>query len=163
MAAGSFKVPMPKPFSGKAEDWDDFSFKFKAYMVMKKADYVTIFTGAEMSTDVITDQHFIIEGDLKEDLVKLSRELQYMLIHLCEGSSTNLLRQTENSHGAESWRRLRAHYMPSQAMSSIGRLAYLIDFNFSMDNIRNGLAGKPQNVLNPDARKNVNNDAEMAR
>jgi glycerate dehydrogenase len=36
-------------------------------------------------------------------------------------------------------------------------------FNFSMDNIRNGLAGKPQNVLNPDARKNVNNDAEMAR
>ena len=128
---------MPKPFSGKAEDWDDFSFKFKAYMVMKNADYVTIFSGAEKSTGVITDQHFIIEGDLKEDLVKLSRELQYMLIHLCEGSSTNLLRQTENSHGAESWRRLHAHYMPSQAMSSMGRLASLIDFNFSTNSFEN--------------------------
>ena len=72
---------MPRPFSGKAEDWDDFSFKFKAYMAMKNAKYVTIFTGAEKSTDVITDQHFIVEGELNGDLVELSRELQHMLIH----------------------------------------------------------------------------------
>ena len=137
MVAGGFKVPMPRPFSGKAEDWDDFSFKFKAYMAMKNAEYVTIFTRAEKSTDVITDQHFVIEGDLNEDLVKLSRDLQYMLIHLREGSSTSVLRQTDNSHGAESWRRLHAHYVPLQAMSSMGRLASLIDFNFSTDNFEN--------------------------
>ena len=139
MAEKNYKLPPPKAFSGKQEDWDTFSYRFKSYMVMRNRDYANLFLAAETVEHEITDRDFIVDGtdDLHEERVQLSHELHYWLVQMCEGTSGSILRQVDTLHGTEVWRRLYGHYKPSAATSAVGRLAVILEFSLSDSKFEN--------------------------
>jgi hypothetical protein len=60
-----------------------------------------------------------------------------MLVNLCEGTSAAIIRQVDTLHGLEIWRRLHEHYRPSAATSAVGRLASILEFNFTTEHFEN--------------------------
>jgi len=74
IASDGYKLPPPKHFTGKYEDWDDFSFKFKSYIIMRDLKYKILFTSAESSEHPFNDDSFINResGDLDTHMLKLS-------------------------------------------------------------------------------------------
>ena len=108
MASDGYKLPPPKAFTGKYEDWDDFSYKFKSYMTMKNLRYQAFFQLAEHELVPITNENFKNpkSDDYDEVNIQLSHELQYALINVCEGSALSVIKQSDSPHGIEAWRRL---------------------------------------------------------
>ena len=136
--ASEFKLPPPKNFSGKQEDWDDFSYRFKAYMVMRNHKFERFFNVAETATAELTSENFRGEGGVvDEEGIKLSHELHYMLIHVCEGSAASLIRQSDSRHGVETWRKLHAHFSMRATVTSMGRLASILDVDFKHNDFVN--------------------------
>ena len=54
MASDGFRFPPPKNFTGKYEDWEDFSYKFKPYMTMRNLRYDQFFNISETTTSTLT-------------------------------------------------------------------------------------------------------------
>ena len=56
LTLGSLKFPTPSAYLGKAEDWEDWSYKFRAYMTISNSEYSELMKYAEGATTVITDE-----------------------------------------------------------------------------------------------------------
>ena len=124
----SFRLPVIKDFSGKIDEWDSWSRKFKAYFVGVNPLYEKLFRVAETQKDPITDDSFT-EGH--EEELKLSRELHGVLVQLCGGPSEVLLQQFDTYHGVEDWRQLHKYYKRPSLSTSLGRLVRIMDFTFN--------------------------------
>ena len=84
--AGGFKMQPPEPFKGDHEMFEDFAFRFKAYMNLESSEFDQLFTFAERSDHPITDEDFKVDGVLNQPIVELSRKLNFMLIQVFWGS-----------------------------------------------------------------------------
>ena len=52
---GSIKIPLPKPFTGKYEDWEDWSWTFKTYLhLMEPVCAPCLETSEDMPLEIIS-------------------------------------------------------------------------------------------------------------
>ena len=117
--SGPFHFAAPKEFSGKKEDFEEFSFKLRAYLCLMDPKYNDDLNAIELNPDLeITDANFIdSSGTVKTDLLQRSTSLQWILVGLCSGSaSAQLRRESNTTDGFESWRKVIIRYkIPSRA------------------------------------------------
>ena len=127
---GGFKMQPPEAFNGDHEKFEDFAFKFKAYMNLESSEYDRLFNFAEVNDQPITDDDFTVDGVVNQMNVDLSKKLNFMLIQVLQGPPMNLIKQTRNMHGFENWRILHQHYGKAPATSSVGRLLNILTYSF---------------------------------
>ena len=89
LTLGSLKFPTPSAYSGKAEDWEDWSYKFRAYMTISNSEYSALMKYAEASTTVITDDLLLVEeeGVVDRRRIDLGHILHYTLVQLTSASA----------------------------------------------------------------------------
>ena len=121
----TLRLPALECFSGKHEDYDSFSRRLKAYFTSINGKYNNFFKYAETATDEIEDDVFTDDDDLN-----MSRELHYVLVQLCRGTSETILLQGDSENGLENWRVLHGYYKRPSLNTSMGRLAQILDYDF---------------------------------
>ena len=130
---GPWQFNPPKEFSGKKEDFEEFAFKLKAYLSIMNSDYAEDLRRIEENMDTeIIDAHFNdASGDPIPGLRDRATTLQWILVALCSGAASLLLRRETSTNGFESWRRLCQKYkLPSRARA-VGRLSKILKPDFS--------------------------------
>ena len=99
---GGFKMQPPEAFNGDHETFEDFAFKFKAYMNLESSGYDRLFNFAEVNDKPITDDDLTVDGVVNQTNMDLSKKLNFMLIQVLQGPPMNLIKPVSYTH-------LRAH------------------------------------------------------
>ena len=135
---GKLRLPLPDTFSGNPADWEECSWNFKAYVSMFETGAVTLLDAAETRNDEFLDEHLSVtldtndvDADATAARVLVSRELHYLLSQLVKDSAKLIARQSEDSNGFETWRRLYNKFSLSGATRSASLLTQLLDFKFN--------------------------------
>ena len=133
LTLGSLKFPTPSAYSGKAEDWEDWSYKFRAYMTISNSEYSALMKYAEASTTVITDDLLLVEeeGAVDRRRVDLGHILHYTLVQLTNASAATVVRQVESMNGFETWRLLHTRFALPSAAKTMGLLTRIMKPTFA--------------------------------
>ena len=94
------RLGRPAMFDGDEEQWPEWSFQARSYLSL---------LGDNVAEDLVTVENLDEEPPLSDmsDLRRaLSRKCFYALTMLVRGPPLGILRQIEDSHGYEAWRRL---------------------------------------------------------
>lgn len=132
--AGKLRLPMPGKFSGKPEDWEDWSWDFRTYLSMFLPDSTTVMDRIGANSDVvIEDGHLEVAGDPQATNSRISnaRRLHYVLANLCTDSARLVVRQNTGCNGYETWRRLYSKLALPDAKRHMNLLSQILDFKFS--------------------------------
>ena len=107
----------PKCFSGREDEWHDWSLKFGA-IAATLSDHVSVWmSGALQHTAEITwDQ----AGEASALI--FARQMYTFVIHLCEGRALAIVRGAPDHNGLEAWRQLRKWYQPKTRSSCLALL-----------------------------------------
>ena len=106
-AGGAFQFRSPKPFSGKREDWEDFSWQLKAYLSLIRPHFHSVMDKAEKLQEPVGDSFCQNpDGSVNETLMEMSTSLHFILVNSCEGQAATFLKQCSEPNGFESWRQL---------------------------------------------------------
>ena len=76
---GAMKLPLPKHFSGKYEDWEDWSWTFKTYMNMMEPTLAPYMDKVQEMPLEITDEDLVEKDNdiLSKARITFSRKLHY--------------------------------------------------------------------------------------
>ena len=99
----------PHSFSGKDEEWPDWSFVMRSYLSLIDAELAEVLEKAETITSVIT------LADLEQArpaVVVHVRHAYYQLAMTCKGPALGIIRAVERNNGVEAWRRLHKRFEP---------------------------------------------------
>ena len=130
--AGNIKLPLPKPFSGKYEDWDEWSWTFKTYLNMMEPSLAPYLSEIEGMPLPIEDKDLTVEGNETQTRTRLvfSRKLHYLLALITEDSAKLLVRQNDGGNGFETWRLLCHKFTLPGAAKDVGLLSKIMNFVF---------------------------------
>ena len=131
--AGKLRLPMPGKFTGKPEDWEDWSWDFRTYLSMFLPDSTTIMDRIEANADTpIEDAHLNVAGnqDATDRRIQNSRRLHYLLANLCSDSARLVVRQNIGCNGYETWRRLYSKFALPDATRHMSLLSQILEFKF---------------------------------
>ena len=125
-------LPLPRGFDGaRPELWKDFAYKLKAYLDMHENDFSIYMDGAADSAEPITDLRHTVEhhGErvFGERVIRMSRQLKYVLTSLWNGPPLTITTSTETLNGFEPWRQLCRRYSPDPAVSHYGTLGQILE------------------------------------
>ena len=138
---GSFQSQPLREFTGLREDFDEFVFRLKAYLNLVDSNYAIHLTSLQDCTDEITDDYFQDEfGDLRDDIVQMSKQLHWFLVSLCSGSALTFLQCENTMNGFESFRKLCQKYRFPVRTKSVGRLTKILTPNFNMSTFEDSLS-----------------------
>ena len=121
-------LPLPRGFDGtRPEQWNDFSYKLKAYLNMPESDFTNYMNLAAASVEPVTDQRHVLEqeggGRVPDERgIRMSRQLKHLLITLCNGPPLTVIQSADTENGFEVWRPLCRHYSPDPVASQYGAL-----------------------------------------
>ena len=97
ITGGGRRLPV---FSGRDEDWGEWSFKFEAVAAQVDGLLKAMDQGAETETD----------GDTNEALAKLSKRLYYDLAACMKGDGIRVMRRAPKGDGIKAWSELQSKY-----------------------------------------------------
>ena len=105
LGLGSLRLSTPKEFSGKSEDWDDFSFVMRSYMSTFDIRFGVLMKNAEKAdvpiTDAMLDDYDKKLTDLPDNQsTALARQLYFILISVV-GPARNTIRMVPDENGFE--------------------------------------------------------------
>ena len=141
---GKLWLPLPPTFSGKPHDWEEWSWTFKAYLSMFDAqaqaaafldahelDPLEV-TDGDLNVSVVDDQGVTsIDRAATAARVTFSRKLHYLLANLTTDAARPVVRQSYDSNGFETWRRLVKKFALPDATRHLSLLTQLLDFKFN--------------------------------
>ena len=142
MSRTPFQFAPPASFSGKKEDFEEFAFKLKAHLALMAVTYLNDLEAIEShpDTEIDDDTFKNTDGTYKQDLVDKATTLQWLLVMLCSGTASVLLRRDVQQNGFESWRKLCKKYkIPSRARA-VGRLTRILKPDFTGASFEDRLA-----------------------
>ena len=130
---GSLKLPLPGKFSGRYEDWEDWSWTFKTYMNMMEP---TLAPYMDSCCDMALE---LTDEDLKDpdseqitkSRVLFSRKLHYLLALITEDAAKLVVRQNLTGNGFETWRLLCQKFTLPGTTRDVGLLSQILGFSFS--------------------------------
>lgn len=122
----------PKEFGGEDTNFDESGFKLKEHLsimnvaVKRAMDKVEERLEQEVFDACFNDEH----GKPLVDLLETASQLQWVLLTLCTGPASILLRRETATNGFESWRHLVQRYkIPTKARVA-GRLSKILRPSF---------------------------------
>ena len=119
----------PPPFDGSYNNFEEWSYKFTAYMGLQNTFYPRMFRLAEQATQPVTEQHLRTAASTLEEAdhwVQLDNNLKYILINVTTGSAATLCRQFQHEIGLEILRQMHNRYALPVGTRSIGYLTKLL-------------------------------------
>ena len=136
---GHLKLPLPAKFSGRYEDFEDWSWTFCTYMSMLEPSMADFMEKVRDMPLEITDDDLKVEDNapLTSARVLFSRKLHYMLALLTEDAAKLLVRQNSNGNGFETWRLLCQKFTLPGTTRNVGLLSQLLTFVFSENDFQN--------------------------
>ena len=142
-----FQFAPPSKFSGKREDFEEFSFTLKAYLNLMEGTFGSTMLQAEETENDITDDFFRNpDGSFNDKLAQMATSLQFLLVTLCTGSASAFIRRDMSPNGFESWRRLHRRYVLPSRVKALGRLSTILEGSFKMDNFEDSLASWEEEI-----------------
>ena len=130
---GDLKLPLPHKFTGKYEDFEEWSWTLKTYMSMLDTSLAPLMDKLEDMPLVITDEDLKVENDdaATKARVTFSRKLHYLLAMLTEDSARLLVRQNASGNGFETWRLLSQKFTLPGTIRNVGLLSQLLSYTFT--------------------------------
>ena len=130
--AGNIKIPLPRPFNGKYEDWEDWSWTFKTYLHMMEPVLAPYVDKSEDLPLEIADADLAEEGNeqLSRQKLAFSRKLHYLLALITEDGTKLIVKQNTNSNGFETWRLLSHEFTLPGTTKDVGLLSQIMNFSF---------------------------------
>lgn len=120
----------PPSFDGNYNNYEEWKFKFGAYAGLIHQDFPRLLNQAEQATSPITETQLRTAAESTsqaEAWIKLSSELQFILVSICKGPAATACRQQGvTSNGFETWRQLNIRFSIPVGTRSIGYLTKLL-------------------------------------
>ena len=130
---GDLKRPLPPKFSGRYEDFEDWSWTFQSYSSMMEPSQSQYMETVQDMPLKVTDDDLMVENN--EALTKarqtFSRKLHYLLALFTEDGARLLVRQNTSGNGFETWRQLSQKFTLPGTSRNVGLLSQLLGYNFS--------------------------------
>ena len=147
-SSGPFQFAAPSSFDGKKENFEEFSFKLRAYLNLMNTRYQEALKGIDGNLDQeITDDHFKLpNGTIDTTLVQMAHNLQYILVSTCSGAANTFLRRDDTLNGFESWRKLNVRYQLPTRAKAVGRLSAILKPKFNMQSFEDSLASWEEEI-----------------
>ena len=129
---GSLKLPLRQGFSGKLEDWEDWSWTFTTYTNVMEPNLAGYMATVEDKPLEVTDDDLKVEGNetLSNNSPLFSRKLHYMLALMTEDAAKLTVRQNVNGNGFETWRLLCQKFTLPGATRDVGLLSSILGYTF---------------------------------
>lgn len=129
---GSIKIPLPKLFTGKYEDWEDWSWTFKTYLHMMEPNLAPFLDKISGMPLEVTDEDLKEEGNetVTRQRIVFSRKLHYLLALITEDGAKLLDRQNEGGNGFENFRPLCSKFALPGAAKDVGLLSKVMNYTF---------------------------------
>ena len=144
-----FQFAPPSKFSGKREDFEEFSITLKAYLNLIDGTFGgTMLQAEEMESDITDDFFKNPDGSFKEKTVQMATSIQFLLVTLYTVSASAFIRRDMSPNGFESWRRLHRRYASPSRVKALGRLSTILEGNFKMENFEDSLASWEEEITN---------------
>ena len=126
MTSNTLGLPLtvPRPFSGKTEDWGDWSWRFKNYTESVDQNYAQLIALAERTNTRVALDDLIRRDTGEPDITILgsSRALYVLLADLVRGPAVYVLKQADSGNFVEAWRLLLEKYSLPKAFAGANRL-----------------------------------------
>ena len=131
--SGSMKLPLPSKFSGRYEDWEDWSWTFKTYMNMMEPTLAPYMEQVQDMPLEITDSDLAEKDNeqLTKARITFSRKLHYFLALITEDAAKLVVRQNTAGNGFETWRLLATKFTLPGTTRDVGLLSQILGFSFS--------------------------------
>ena len=115
----------PPTFTGEYGTFEEWKYKFQAYMGLMDNTLPQLLENAENSATIIRDTGLVAAASTTEEANKWkveATELRYILINICTGASATICRQHQTHNGFEIYRQLRVRFSIPLGTRLIGYL-----------------------------------------
>ena len=109
------KLGKPPIYSGKEDEWNEWSFVMKSYMSLLSTHVPALLTGAENPVTSPDMSIATIRATLTEDGVTAAKKLFHVLVMNVRGPALAVIRGITDMNGALAWRALITRYAPNTA------------------------------------------------
>ena len=136
--AATHKLKLKPPtYDGNYATYEEWQYKFTAYMGLHDPFYPRMFRLAEAATQQVTEAHLRQAATTLEEAdawVQLDSNLKYVLINVTTGAAATLCRQYQHEIGLEILRQLNIRFALPIGTRSIGYLTKLLKPTFDNNN-----------------------------
>ena len=136
--AATHKLKLKPPtYDGNYATYEEWKYKFTAYMGLQDPFYPRMFRLAEAATQQVTEAHLRQAATTLEEAeawVQLDQNLKYVLINVTTGAAATLCRQHQHEIGLEVLRQLNIRFSLPVGTRSIGYLTKLLKPTFDNNN-----------------------------
>ena len=127
----------PPTYDGNYATFEEWKYKFTAYMGIQDPTYPLLMDRAENATTVLAESDIrTAAGSTQEaeSWIQLSTNLKYILITITSGSAATAVRQHQQDMGLEVYRQLCVRFSTPLGTRSIGYLTKLLKPTFDHNN-----------------------------
>ena len=110
------KLGKPPIYSGKEDEWNEWSFVMKSYVSLLSTHVPALLTGAENPATSPDMSIATIRATLTEDGVTAAKKLFHVLVMNVRGPALAVIRGITDMNGALAWRALITRYAPNTAL-----------------------------------------------
>ena len=124
------ELPLPRLFTGRQADWDDWSWTFKLYLHAIEPTLAPFLDEVEAMPLEVTDDDLTDKDNMQLTIrrVTFSRELHCLLAFITEDGAKLVVKQNKTDNGFETWRLLSAHFkLPTE---HVGQLTCIMNYTF---------------------------------
>ena len=125
MCQSSRLLGRPKCFSGREDEWHDWSLKFGA-IAATLSDHASVWMSGALrhTTEITLDQPDEASARI------FARQMYTLLIHLCEGRALAIVRGALDHNGLEAWRLVYEGYQPRRRSRGLASLNEILGWDF---------------------------------
>ena len=127
----------PPTYDGNYATFEEWKYKFSAYMGLQDNIFPQLLSRAERATTVLTDAELLGAATTIEEGEKwtqLCNNLKYILINITSGPAATICRQYQDAMGLEVYRQLCNRFATPVGTRSIGYLTKLLKPTFDTNN-----------------------------
>ena len=127
----------PPTYDGSYATFEEWKYKFSAYMGLQDNIFPQLLSRAERATTVLKDTELLAAAKTPEEGEKwtqLCNNLKYILINITSGAAATVCRQHQDAMGLEVYRQLCNRFAIPVRTRSIGYLTRLLKPKFDNNN-----------------------------
>ena len=127
----------PPTYDGSYATFEEWKYKFSAYMGLQDNIFPQLLSRAERATTVLKDTELLAAAKTPEEGEKwtqLCNNLKYILINITSGAAATVCRQHQDAMGLEVYRQLCNRFAIPLGTRSIGYLTRLLKPKFDNNN-----------------------------
>ena len=133
----------PPTYNGDYATFEEWKYKFNAYMGLIDATYPALLERAESATTRLTDMDLTVAANTTTEgdkWIQLASDLRYILISITTGPVATVCRQHQHEMGLEIFRQLCNRFSIPLGTRSIGYLTKLLKPTFDNKNFEESFA-----------------------